>query len=64
MFQPIPASQIGFADMWMSNHQARLRGQNMKVLPLLKDIAWVFGMYLFYVLIGGACFMAIERSVA
>ena len=21
MFQPIPASQIGFADMWMSNHQ-------------------------------------------
>ena len=61
MFQPLPTNSIGFADMWMSNQQARLRGQNMMVMPLLKDICWVFAMYLLYVLIGGACFMAIER---
>ena len=30
MFQPVPQQSTGFADMWMSNHQARLRGQELE----------------------------------
>ena len=33
----------------------------MMLLQLLKDVLYGFGMYLIYVLIGGVCFMAIER---
>ena len=63
MFQPgmMPANQMAFASMWMNNVELKSRGQNMLIVPLLKDVCWVFGMYLIYVLIGGVCFMAIER---
>lgn len=65
MFQPMPSQHgggpAGFADMWTKHSDKRARGQNMLFMPLLKDIAWVFAMYICYVLIGGACFMSIER---
>ena len=32
-------------------------------LSTLKDIGWVFAVYIAYVLMGGACFMAIERPL-
>ena len=29
----------------------------------MKDIGWVFAVYIAYVLMGGACFMTIERPL-
>jgi hypothetical protein len=42
------------------NRRLSLKGSR---ISHLKDIGWVFAVYIAYVLMGGACFMAIERPL-